>query len=264
MLTIGHKSFCEKEAANARIQVTEANGNKSFQPIVQRTDPDSTVYDDVEQILLNEGLQLESAKRKLKLVTSSHQSTAFDYETQQPSEENAHLNVEQEPYLSLPPEDVSDYLEQVQNVDEIVFNDDDNNENPKEFCSLETATQSQGGGQDLNHPKYSSTPANKKLKRGKVVHPEEVPERKKRREKMLAANAMREAAEKITEAASMIVKCMKELKPEIKSLDNRNYREIQLSANALKQLVSFSFVLFPKFHTNYKTTACFYFKKLGN
>ena len=79
---------------------------------------------------------------------------------------------------------------------------------------------------------------------------------------MLAANAMREAAEKITEAASMKVNCMQELKPEIKSLANRNYREIQLSAKALKQLVSFLFVLFPKFHTNYKTVACFYFKKL--
>ena len=81
---------------------------------------------------------------------------------------------------------------------------------------METATQSQGGGQDLNQPKHSSTPANKRLKRTKVVHTEEVTERKKRREEMLAANAMREAAEKITEAASMMVNCMQEFKPEIK------------------------------------------------
>ena len=36
----------------------------------------------------------------------------------------------------------------------------------------------------------------------------------------------------------MIVNCMQELKPEVKSLANRNYREIQMSANAVKQLVS--------------------------
>ena len=36
-----------------------------------------------------------------------------------------------------------------------------------------------------------------------------------------------------------IVNCMQELKPEIKSLANRNNREIQMSTNAVKQLVSF-------------------------
>ena len=80
---------------------------------------------------------------------------------------------------------------------------------------------------------------------------------------MLAANAMREAAEKITEAASMIVNCMQELKPEIKSLANRNYREIQLSANALKQLVSFCLFCFQNFIQNTKLQLVFFSKNLG-
>ena len=40
------------------------------------------------------------------------------------------------------------------------------------------------------------------------------------------------------EAANLIINYMTELRPEIKSLANRNCREIQMSANAVKQLVS--------------------------
>ena len=52
VLAVGHKNFCDEELARARIQVTEAEGNVSFQPVVQRTDPKLTVYEDVEQIIL--------------------------------------------------------------------------------------------------------------------------------------------------------------------------------------------------------------------
>ena len=53
-----------------------------------------------------------------------------------------------------------------------------------------------------------------------------------------AADAIKMAADKIMEAAALIVNCMTELRPELKSLSNRNYREIQMSTNAVKQLVS--------------------------
>ena len=52
------------------------------------------------------------------------------------------------------------------------------------------------------------------------------------------ADAIKMAADKIMEAATLIVNCMTELRPELKSLSNRNYREIQMSTNAVKQLVS--------------------------
>ena len=53
-----------------------------------------------------------------------------------------------------------------------------------------------------------------------------------------AADAIKMAADKIMEAATPIVNCMTELRPELKSLSNRNYREIQMSTNAVKQLES--------------------------
>ena len=49
---------------------------------------------------------------------------------------------------------------------------------------------------------------------------------------------MKIAAEKIFEAATLIVNCMTELRPELKALSNRNHREIQMSTNAFKQLVN--------------------------
>ena len=52
------------------------------------------------------------------------------------------------------------------------------------------------------------------------------------------ADAIKMAADKIMEAATLIANCMTELRPELKSLYNRNYREIQMSTNAVKQLVS--------------------------
>ena len=53
-----------------------------------------------------------------------------------------------------------------------------------------------------------------------------------------AAEAIKLAADKIMEAAVLISSCVRELQPEIKSLANRNYREIQMSSNAMRQLVS--------------------------
>ena len=53
-----------------------------------------------------------------------------------------------------------------------------------------------------------------------------------------AAEAIKIAADKIMEAATLIVNCMTELRPELKTLSNRNYREIQMSTNAVKQLIS--------------------------
>ena len=82
VLAVGHKNFCDEELARVRIQVTEADGNVSFQRVVQKTDPNLTVYEDVEQILLKEGLDSQVAKRKLKLCPSSQQNACSELETQ--------------------------------------------------------------------------------------------------------------------------------------------------------------------------------------
>ena len=90
----------------------------------------------------------------------------------------------------------------------------------------------------------SSTPGNKKLKakRNKAMNPDEVTESKVRRIDGEASEAMKLAADKIMDAATLIVNCMTELKPELKALSNRNYREIQMSTNAVKQLVSIKLI----------------------
>ena len=85
----------------------------------------------------------------------------------------------------------------------------------------------------------SSTPGNmKKLKRGKALNPEDVALLKSRKTDREAAESIKNAADKIMEAAQLIINCMNELRPELKALSNRNYREIQISTNAVKQLVS--------------------------
>ena len=88
-------------------------------------------------------------------------------------------------------------------------------------------------------PKLSSTPGNaKKMKRGKTYGPKEVAVTEVQRAEIEASEKISKAADKIMDAAVLIIDCMKELKPSISSLANRNYREIQMSSNALKQLVS--------------------------
>ena len=76
-----------------------------------------------------------------------------------------------------------------------------------------------------------------KIKRNKALDPDDVSQSKLRRVDREASDAMKMAADKIMEAATLIVNCMTELRPELKALSIRNYREIQLSTNAVKQLV---------------------------
>ena len=52
VIAVGGKDYVEAEARNARIQVTEADGNISFVPVIQREDPDLTNHENISQILL--------------------------------------------------------------------------------------------------------------------------------------------------------------------------------------------------------------------
>ena len=70
-----------------------------------------------------------------------------------------------------------------------------------------------------------------------MLNPDDISEMEIKRADLEASYAIKAAADKIMDAANLIVNCMTELKPELKSLANRNYREIQMSANAVKLLV---------------------------
>ena len=76
------------------------------------------------------------------------------------------------------------------------------------------------------------------MKRGKAVNPADTDTSTTRYVGREAADAIKMAADKIIEAATLIVNCMTELRTELKALSKRNYREIQMSTNAVKQLVS--------------------------
>ena len=76
------------------------------------------------------------------------------------------------------------------------------------------------------------------MKRGKAINPGDMDTPTTRHVDREAADAIKMAADKIMEAATLIVNCMTELRPELKSISNRSYREIQMSTNAVKQLVS--------------------------
>ena len=240
VLSVGREAFCEEEARNARLQVTESNGNVSFIPIVRREDPDMTSYQNVSQILLNEDLVQPSAK-KIKLITSSQPESAL-VSAQEEAEDNVNgqTKLPQDMYTTLNPEEVTELLVGAEKRREISDEPENGMESSgilynKELDNSDHLTKRNDN--KLDKPKYSSTPANRKFKKVKTINPEDIAEMEYRRADLEAVNAIRESAEKITQAAVMIVNCMEELKPEIKSLANRNYREIQMSTNAVKQLV---------------------------
>ena len=119
VLCVGHKSYCEKEARDARLQVTEANGQVNFVPVVSRSDPDLTVYEDINQVLMNDDIELQRAKKKIKFSTCS-QFTESSTPTQDPENDD---NGSSQPYMTLNPDDVSAVLERMNNSSKTVVPD---------------------------------------------------------------------------------------------------------------------------------------------
>ena len=162
--------------------MTEADGNNSFQPVVQRTDPDLTVYEDVEQILLKEGLDSQVAKRKLKLCTSSQQNACSELDTQDNLNEQGFVISAPNDYATLHPNDVWQYLEEMESIHEINLDEAESNkaddalatENVETEPNLPITTDCAASEQ----PKCSSTPVNKKLMRTKTINPQDVTEKK--------------------------------------------------------------------------------------
>ena len=146
-----------------------------------------------------------------------------------------------EPYLSLNPAEVSVYLDKIGNEAQEVQPEIELNENcPSTSQKNENLLAAKvASDSSFDVPKFSSTPANKKMKRTRTVNPDDITEMEVMRSDLEASHAIKEAADKIVHAAEMIVNCMQELKPEIRSLTNQNYKEIQMSTNAVKQLVRY-------------------------
>ncbi|XP_075261942.1 uncharacterized protein LOC142353562 isoform X2 [Convolutriloba macropyga] len=173
----------------------------------------------------------QSARKKLIMnenVETRFQETRAKTHSQDEND-NALLHDENQ-YPELDPNDVSRCLNELPNM---------NAERANQSNCSSTSNQAEVSIQKaVEAPQCSSTSGNKKLKRPRIVHPNEMAELEVKRAELEASEAIKTAADKIMDAAVMITNCMRELQPKLKSIANRNYREIQMSANAIRQLTS--------------------------
>ena len=68
MFTVGHKEFCLNWQKNAWVQIVETNGDKSYLPLVPVVDPDLTLYDNVNQVLLSGEGSSQGVKRRMNEI----------------------------------------------------------------------------------------------------------------------------------------------------------------------------------------------------
>ena len=108
----GHEEFCETWRNKACVQLEDADGNKSFVPIVPSSDPDLTVYEDVDQVLLNENADGWTANKKHDEVQLPRSSVNDACETY--SQENDE-NVLSQPANVIAPEEISRSFSEIQN-----------------------------------------------------------------------------------------------------------------------------------------------------
>ena len=106
VLQEGHEEFCKYWLSKATVQLEDSAGNTSFVPIVPSHDPDLTVYEDVAQLMLNDNLESQGARRKLDMVgtsqpTQTKVSKEYKVNDQNDGEE------EEGGYILLGPNDVS-------------------------------------------------------------------------------------------------------------------------------------------------------------
>ena len=106
VLKEGHEDFCKFWLHKATVQLEDSAGNTSFVPFVPSHYPDLTVYEDVAQLMLNDNLGSQGARRKLHMVgTSQPTQTKVSKE----NKENDQNDGEEEEggYTLLGPNDVS-------------------------------------------------------------------------------------------------------------------------------------------------------------
>ena len=218
-----------------------------FVPRVQENDPDLTIYENVNNILMNEQ-PVSQGKKKLELSLRQSEGTQNVLDDDD--------NDAQEQLL------IDQVVENQLCIDEVeILNPDDVSRTLSELEASangpnELNCSAIGGNEEVHVPTQgsskisralSSTPGNKKLKKRKAVGPEEVTDVIVQKAELEASKAIIRAADKIADAADKIVNCVTELrsdirtefKPAVTALGNRNYREIQMTTNAVKQLVIF-------------------------
>ena len=115
VLTVGREKYCQYWERDTLIQITYADGNRSFASYIPASDPDMTFHDDVNKILLKENYGSQGAKRKLALQASSQCSNK---EVQKIANEilafEDEISSAPQPITLLNPEDVSKTFSEIQ------------------------------------------------------------------------------------------------------------------------------------------------------
>ena len=111
VLQLGHEEFCQRWLGEACVQIEDAAGSKSFVPLVSCLDPDLTVHEDMDQILLAENLGSQVVKRKQKFPQSSQQSSNEGHISFSEGNKNANLTMQP---IVLDPEEVSQTFSDIQ------------------------------------------------------------------------------------------------------------------------------------------------------
>ena len=123
-LLIGGKDYIEQWKQDAWVQITNAGGDINFVPLVPLVDPDLTIYDDVNQVLLEcyEGGSQGAKKRPAPIVNDHCAVESLIPENQGQIVECANIISEENNYPELDPNDVSRCLNEIPNLAEEVAN----------------------------------------------------------------------------------------------------------------------------------------------
>ena len=100
----------------ACVQIKDAQGNQSFQPLVHVVvvvDPDLTVYEDVGQILLNQNNLPNGARRKLEMAASQNGTNENDNQECSFVAAGTEGSPSGQKFILLKPEDVSRTLSEI-------------------------------------------------------------------------------------------------------------------------------------------------------
>ena len=109
-----HEEFCEMWSREACAQLTDRDGNSSFVPIVPNCDPDLTLHENVNNILLNENGGFQGSRRKFNLVSS--QTAVKENQAGTTSAHDGENRSFVEPCVVPDPNDVSRTLSDIQDA----------------------------------------------------------------------------------------------------------------------------------------------------
>ena len=117
VLAVGLERFCYEHMRDACVQIKDAEGNTSFQPLINvPVDPDLTAYEDIDQILISQNVGPQGSRLKLELAQKSgNKNVAPHGEEVNDAEQSPHS----QPFVLLDRQDVSKTLSEIQENEEL-------------------------------------------------------------------------------------------------------------------------------------------------